>query len=288
MFFRTFLYHEDDQFVFSQKTCNGSESLKGLIPEFFTTRAPGVHILVVCSSSNEELPKEIIQVEASLDNAECTVFDENTQVSDERTRRYFAISQQDSYDALVKKVASYIEHCYGQELSAFKNRKQRFLMTVQTADEFQDCLTEAMKKAKYDNHCHTLFLVFVLPAQWFEEFKSAENHFPLFIEYVVLGEIVDAIIKEKDKVIEELRNELSSKKQELTEQRTSAEKLQKGAEVLLERLVLLENTINYLLVGKPLTEEMLEVVRSTEAKISENRNEIQKNVKQKVLFNKGE
>ena len=201
MYFQKALKNSDKN-VFSVFDCTKTDNLLNAIPAFFSNEKQGVHILVVCSSSNVGLPNEQeLSKHFSKINDPCTLLPKSGKASDDASQRLFTLIQSNDYCTLLRDSVDSICRCYSANSAIATLLEQsltKYPMTPQTVDTLKSTVEAMLKDSEGRKCCNTLFIIASLPTEFYSEFESTDHCFPSFIEYVVLGEDTNNVIEVRD------------------------------------------------------------------------------------------
>lgn len=245
MFYDKILKINDMTFTFEiEQNDKSYSSLDRAIQDFFIKRAPGIHIAVICTDSEDIIDVEELRQLLQSDSRIVAIMQDTPQYKNCNCQ--CAIININALSEIFTELLEYLKNAdQAYEInSGFKsflegvctmiqgNQDNGLLFSEDTAKRLSD------KWNKSEENEIDIRILMYGKEEFFDQFQEKEHYFPHFIQYVVrglseIGELqkaeknileLEEQLKEKDQKISELKKQLKEEKQKNSELRKDGEK----------------------------------------------------------------
>lgn len=223
MYYTRLLKHTDEGCsVLKESSVKVSPYIEQIVPDYFN-HADGdgfAHVLIICSDScdpawtDEEFQSKFLAV-----GNQCPELLSAGWERDNRSKRLCVhIDKTPSIPAAIKRVMDAVSTCYGdvkhveERLNGLSDLFEESSKTI--AGYCHSVFVKAISVAKSAIGCQrTLYIRIILPERCFNEFK--DQHFPPFVECVVLGQLQDPRIQDLETEAKGLQKTIEEKEEQI-------------------------------------------------------------------------
>ncbi len=192
------------KYQFKCRQIETSTHLEKVIPDFFSTREPGLHVAIICASSDKGVISEQALGEIIKENYQdvrLKFLSEET-LSSQEPCGCIRLPMVDGVGPALQNLEKHIRNCAEGETitdSRAAYEIMRYVFQEEWGEELEitwsRLAAEESSKLLIRGRFYTpaIFALLVIPQNHFELFRRKDVYFPSFIEYVVKGQDSDYI-----------------------------------------------------------------------------------------------
>ena len=201
--------NEKNKYRFEKRSVEVSDHLEKVIPDFFTTRDPGLHTAIICASGDANvIPEQVFGeiIKENLRDIRLKFLSKET-LSSQEPCGCVRLPIADGAGRALRDLEERIRNCTGEKrITNIRAANEIERYALQEEDQVKDNIVSleiiwnkwsAQKSSELlirePFYMPTIFALLVIPQRHFELFKRENVYFPDFIEYVVRGQDFDSL-----------------------------------------------------------------------------------------------